>query len=230
MKNPPLAQPAIQAENFASAGLNERLARLFDLHEHMQTERSEAEEFISACFAGMHGARIRHFMPRLLSLRSRRGDMIAAFGLREAGRSSLFLETYLQQPVEDVLRKHLGEAVRRDEIVEVGNLSALYPGAARWLIVAVTALLHEEGFRWVTFTGTAPLRNGFYRLGLRPVELGSATLEHLPEHERADWGRYYDNMPVVMAGDVARGYQSLSSHDDLCKLLRAGIAPVGTAA
>jgi hypothetical protein len=62
---------------------------------------------------------------------------------------------------------------------------------------------------------------------LRPVELGGATLAHLPEYERADWGRYYDNRPTVMAGDIAHGYQSLLSRDDWCDVLRAGIAPVG---
>jgi len=136
------------------------------------------------------------------------------------------LENYLERPVEEVLQTHLAQEIRREGIVEVGNLSALYPGAARWLIVAVTALLYGEGYRWVTFTGTATLRNGFYRLGLRPVELGAATLGHLPERERADWGSYYDNAPTVMAGDIAHGYHSLLLHRDLSKLLRAGIEQV----
>lgn len=206
-------------------GLNESLRRLFDVHEHAEHELDEVKAFIAARFAEMHEARIRHFMPRLLSLRSR-GEMIAAFGLRSAAQSPLFLETYLDQPIEGLLQTRLGVAVDREQIVEVGHLSAIYPGAARWLIVAVTALLHREGFRWVVFTGTSSLRNGFYRLGLRPMELAQATLQHLPQNERVAWGRYYDNAPVVMAGDIAHGYQRLAQCSDLSQLLRSGIAPV----
>lgn len=209
--------------------LNARLAQVFDVREHCAEERGEIESFIRQCFAAAHGARIGHFMPRLLSLQDNRGELIAAFGLRAASDSRLFVETYLDQPIEDVLQSRLGEVVRREEIVEVGNLCALYPGAARWLIVALTAMLHGEGYKWVTFTGTSALRNGFSRLGLRPVELGAATLEHLPPPERANWGSYYDNAPMVMAGDIAYGYRSLLEQRNLAELLRAGMNSIEAA-
>ncbi|HQR50588.1 MAG TPA: thermostable hemolysin [Methylophilaceae bacterium] len=209
--------------------LNVRLAQVFDLREHENEERGEIESFIRQCFAAAHGARINQFMPRLLSLRAKRGDLIAAFGLRSAADSRLFLETYLDRPIEAVLQARLGQAVNREEVIEVGNLSVLYPGAARWLIVALTAMLHEEGYKWVVFTGTASLRNGFSRLGLRPVELGAATLEHLSPSDRADWGHYYDHTPLVMAGDIAYGYRSLLMQRDLAELLRTGMDSVETA-
>lgn len=212
-----------------TAALNLRLAQVFDLREHGAEHRSEIEGFIRQCFAAAHGARISHFMPRLLSLSTKRGDLIAAFGLRAASDTRLFLETYLDQPIEQVLQAQLGQPVRREEIIEVGNLSALYPGAARWLIVALTAMLHGEGYKWVTFTGTAALRNGFGRLGLRPVELGAATLDHLPPLDRADWGCYYDHAPKVMAGDIAYGYRALLMQRDLTALLRAGMDSVAAA-
>ncbi len=209
--------------------LNVRLAQVFDLREHCTEERGEIEGFIRQCFATAHGARIGHFMPRLLSLRTKRSDLIAAFGLRAAANSRLFLENYLDRPIEDVLQSRRGETVRREEIIEVGNLSALYPGAARWLIVALTAMLHDEGYKWVTFTGTSALRNGFSRLGLRPVELGAATLEHLPLSDRVDWGSYYDHAPMVMAGDIAYGYHSLLEQRNLADLLRAGMNSIEAA-
>jgi hypothetical protein len=217
-------QADLEMEACYRAGLRARLARLFDLREHNITTRASVESFIRDCFAQAHGARIRQFMPRLFSLHAG-GDMIASFGLRGAADSPLFLESYLDRPVEEVLQTRLGQNVRRDQIIEVGNLSTRYPGAARWLIVAVTALLHEAGYRWVVFTGTTALRNGFHRLGLRPVELGAATLEHLPPSERADWGRYYESGPLVMAGDIARGYHSLLLQQELWQTLRASMAP-----
>jgi hypothetical protein len=223
----PLASNA-EAE-YDIAALNLRLANVFDLHEHGAEQREEIQAFIRLCFASTHAATIRHFMPRLFSLRTKQGDLIAAFGLRSAATSRLFLESYLDRPIEQILSDRLGKPVHREEIIEVGNLSALYPGAARWLIVALTAKLHEEGYKWVTFTGTAALRNGFSRLQLRPVELAAATLEHLPWSERAHWGNYYDGSPMVMAGDIEYGYHSLLIQRNLAHLLRAGIDSIDAA-
>jgi hypothetical protein len=219
-------QLACTADQARAEILNAHLKRVFDLREHVDHDRHDIESFIQQCFAAAHGATIRHFMPRLLSLCAKGGDRIAAFGLRDAAADPLFLERYLDQPIEDILKSRLGLSVNREEVIEVGNLSALYPGAARWLIVGVTAMLHDAGYRWVTFTGTTALRNGFHRLGLRPIELGSATLSHLMPHERADWGSYYDHSPKVYVGDIAHGYQSLLMQRDLSQLMRAGIDTV----
>lgn len=223
--------PVIHAERDTSeqASLHARLARLFDLREQGEATRAGVESFIHDCFADIHGAHVSHFMPRLLSLHASRGEIVAAFGLREARSSRLFLETYLNRPIEAVLQARLGQPVQRDEIMEVGNLSARYPGAARWLSVAVTAMLHESGYRWVVFTGTTALRNGFQRLGLRPIELAAASVERLPPNERADWGRYYESNPVVMAGDVANGYHALLSQHELLHTLRASMTSVNEA-
>ncbi|HEY8118600.1 MAG TPA: thermostable hemolysin [Methylophilaceae bacterium] len=206
--------------------VNQRLAQLFNLNEHNSQDRNKVEDFIRERFSATHGACINIFMPRLLSLRTIHDEMIAAIGLRAAIDGRLFLETYLNRPIESLLQERLGVAIGREEIIEVGNLSTLYPGAARWLIVAVTALLKTEGYKWVVFTGTPTLRNGFHRLGLRPVELGKATIHHLPAHERAMWGNYYDHSPMVMAGDIEHGYHSLLMQRDLTNLLRGGISSV----
>ena len=211
------------------ATLNKHLANVFDLYEHSFEQREEIEAFISQCFASAHSANIRYFMPRLFSLRSKQGDLIAAFGLRTASTSRLFLESYFDRPVEAILSARLNQSIKREEVIEVGNLSALYPGASRWLIVALTAKLHQEGYKWVTFTGTALLRNGFSRLGLRPVELGAATLDHLPFTERAHWGSYYDGAPTVMAGDIGYGYHSLLVERNLAHLLRSGMDSIDAA-
>lgn len=162
-------------------------------------------------------------MPRLFSLRTNRHELIAAFGLRPAKNERLFLESYLNGPIEVVMRSRLGKDVNREDVIEVGNLSALYPGASRWVIVALTALLHNEGYKWVVFTGTSTLRNGFTRLGLRPVELGKASIDVLPPQSRRSWGTYYENTPVVLSGEIDLGYASLMNHQNLSDLLRMNL-------
>ena len=171
--------------------------------------RAALEQFIRQRFEQQHGARIRHFMPCLFSLENQAGQLLGAVGVRSAGSGPLFLERYLDEPIQNAIGARLGHTEPdRDELVEVGNLAADSPGAARLLIVALTDLLVALGFRWVTFTGTATLLNSFQRLGLAPIALGEADPARMGE-ELVDWGRYYDSRPWVMAGDIHGGHQRL---------------------
>ncbi|MEO9334886.1 thermostable hemolysin [Ectopseudomonas guguanensis] len=171
--------------------------------------RAALEGFIRQRFELQHGARIRHFMPCLFGLENPAGQLLGAVGVRSAGSGPLFLERYLDEPIQAAIGARLGHTEpSRDELVEVGNLAADSPGAARLLIVALTDLLVALGFRWVTFTGTPPLLNSFQRLGLTPIALGEADPARMGE-ELADWGSYYDNRPLVMAGDIHGGHQRL---------------------
>lgn len=193
-------------QDFIDCNLCMSMSRLFLLKECSDADRPQTEQFIHDCFRDAHGANITHFMPRLFELQTQRGELVAAFGVRCAGDEPLFLESYLDQPVEQALERELKTPLQREKIVEVGNLAAIYPGAARWLIVALTIKLYQSGFEWVVFTGTKELRNGFRRLGLHPVMLGPADIGRLPEAERANWGSYYDNNPAVMAGNIRYGF------------------------
>lgn len=171
--------------------------------------RVEFENFVRERFASHHGARVRAFMPCLLGLVDQHGQLLGVVGLRSGAVRPLFLERYLQQPVEAVIAaRHGNNPPSREQIVEVGNLAAGNPGTARLLIIALTDLLVAMGYRWVCFTGTLGLLNSFKRLGLTPLALGAADPACMGE-ELADWGSYYDNLPQVMAGDIYAGHQRL---------------------
>jgi hypothetical protein len=188
------------------------------LAEHGVHDRAGVAQFIRNRFLRDYDARLTHLMPRLFSLSNADGDMIAAFGLREASQSPLFMECYLDEPVEARLARLAERAVSRAGIVEVGNLAAR-PGGARSMIAVLTRHLYELNFEWVTFTGVALLRSAFHRLGLHPLEIARATPDRLSERERLAWGRYFESRPVVMAGHVASGYRVL------CRTPRALAAP-----
>jgi hypothetical protein len=210
---------AIVSANPHGETIHSRFDQRFELCDDPIDQRPHVQDFIQRCFAASHSARIEHFMPRLLSLRARHGDLIAAFGLRAAGHGPLFLESYLDEPIEAVLHARFGRKVRREDIIEVGNLSAAHPAATRWLILAVIMLLQREGYQWIAFTATNIVRNGLFRLGLQPQELGAAALHRLPPHEQGRWGTYYQHSPVVMTGEVDRGYKSLLANEGILKLL-----------
>lgn len=206
---PSLLRPADNTPDKNGPGADAPAGRpFFDLFEHVGSDRAVAEAFISQRFAESFGSRIEAFMPRLFSVRNPDGDLCGAFGLRSASRK-LFLEQYLDTPIEQAIAARAGRRVERRLVVEVGHFSGAFPGAVRAMIGLLTERLHQEGYEWVVFTGTAGLRNAFCRLGLFPIDIQAATADRIPAEERAAWGSYYDHAPRVLAGNVQAGYRAM---------------------
>ncbi len=181
--------------------------------------RAEAEQFIQDCFKRMYGAKISQFMPTLMSLRDEDGDLFGVLGLRAAKDGALFLEQYLERPVEQILASKINMPVARDGLVEVGNLAAVGTGGGRCLITALTAYLYAANSTWVVFTIGPVLHNAFKRLGLELIDLGAANPDQLTPEERLTWGSYYEQKPRVMAGRVAFGYQIMQQRYQAKSLL-----------
>jgi hypothetical protein len=178
-------------------------ARLEPVH-RAHPARAAFESFISARFSRAYGAHVTHFLPHLLGVRDGLARWQATAGYAAAAVQTLFLEQYLDQPIECTLAAALARPIARTGIVEVGNLAAISAGMARVIIPQLARHLHRLGYIWVVFTATRALRNSFYRLGLRPLPLTRADPARLPDGG-ASWGTYYDQDPVVMAGKIALG-------------------------
>lgn len=197
-----------------SAGLRRNASAVparVDLVRPGAPERPEVEEFIRASFAAAYGARLHHFLPELVSVRDARRALLAALGLRPAGTGALFLEQYLDTPIDRALSAALGREIVRTGLVEVGNLAIARAGGARWLIAALTAYLKGAGLDWAVFTAVPALRNAFARMGIELVPIAPADPARLAEGERAQWGRYYDTGPLVMAASVHRSFDALTA-------------------
>ena len=171
-------------------------------------DRASLQRFIADGYARAYGADVRHFARTLVGLRRADWQWKAAVGYTLVGPEAVFLEQYLDRPVEDVLTERTGAAVRRDEIVEVGNLAALDAGAARQIIVRMTELLHRLGRSWVVLTSTKALLNSFSRLGIHPIRLAKADPGRLPDGG-ASWGTYYASEPCIMTASIPLGYARL---------------------
>jgi hypothetical protein len=171
--------------------------------------RNDFEAFIQERFRKAHNADVRHFMPELFGLNDGAGTLCAVAGIRLATSGRLFLENYLDDPIEHQVHAAAGRPVDRQGIVEVGNLAASNLGSARISIITITWLLAMGGLEWVAFTGNTGLVNSFNRLGLRPVTLCEADPLRLGD-ERYAWGSYYETQPSVHVGDIRSGFLHLS--------------------
>jgi len=162
-------------------------------------DRAEIEQFIADIFHQAYNARINHFMPYLMSLRDPDGKLIAACGLRSAATERLFLETYMDKPVEQLLAERTGSPVQRNDIVEIGNFSVAEIGMARLLITAIFDQLHATSKQWAVFTIVQLLHNSLIKQNIFPKVLCDAEVTHLPPEKQSEWGSYYQQHPQVMA-------------------------------
>ena len=183
--------------------------RILELVAPDHPERASLEAFIAAEFARVYGATLQHFCHTLAGCRDSAGRWVAALGNTLASEGPLFLEQYLDAPVETGISTCTGRPVARTGIVEVGNLASTDAGAARALIVAMTHQLHCQGLVWVTFTATRALLNSFARLRLAPSVLADADPARLGQAQGA-WGSYYATHPQVMFGNIGFGHDQLA--------------------
>lgn len=187
----------------------EPVNRLSIVQEGDGSERRSVESFISEVFADRFSARLGSFLPRLVATRSQTGEISAAAGYRGADSGRLFLEQYLDRPIEQAIRERFGETVARAAIVEVGNLATVGGLPAVSLIATLIPHLIAEGFAWAVFTGNDAVRNLFQRLHLLPFAICSADAELLQE-TGDDWGTYYEHHPIVMAGRLNDGASAIA--------------------
>jgi hypothetical protein len=138
-------------------------------------------------------------MPHLVSLRDENGDLVAAFGLRKANESPLFLEQYLDAPVENVLSRRFNTTLDRTQITEIGNLAVSNPRNAGVLIAHVIQHSLDLGIEWAVATAHHSLQNGLVKAGRDVYAIQAADPAQLNPTELASWGSYYHNSPQVVA-------------------------------
>ncbi|MFC1601964.1 thermostable hemolysin [Pseudomonadota bacterium] len=172
------------------------------------TARLPLEFFIQQVFKQAYEAQINTFYPELISITRADQSFAAVAGFRSAS-SALFAEHYLEQPIESLLEQY-DPAIERSGIVEVGNLAPASAGQARWLIAALTTFLYSAGFTWVVFTAVPALHNAFSRMGMPLTTLAKADRHCLTPNIQDDWGHYYDANPMVYAGKIQTGYETLN--------------------
>lgn len=162
-------------------------------------------ELINRRYREAHGAHVRFSYADALSVK-RGNEARAALGYRRAGEEALFLERYLDAPVEECLAAALGRPVERASVIEIGNLAAddAFAMIALWGTAA-----NDLGAQCeiAVATLTAPLRAMFRRIGIPLMVLAPAGIEQA--NEPALWGRYYEGEPMVCAGVIAEGQRAI---------------------
>ena len=137
------------------------------------------------------------------------GTSGAALGYRRASGTALFLEAYLDQPVELVASAVLRRTVARDAIVEIGNFAA---GNAIAMVELWGRAANDLGGcgEIAVATLTAPLRRMFARIGVPVIAVAPADPARLADGA-AEWGSYYATGPKVCLSVIADGQAAIAA-------------------
>jgi hypothetical protein len=215
----PVVSPLSEADGAPRRpkALLSRVIRFDDPH---QAERRRVEAFIEDSYASAWGSQISVHYPTLMSVQDEKGEIYAVVGFRSAAEEPLFLEQYLDAPVESALTALLGVAVGRGAVVEIGSLASNGRGATIFLFAALARHLMATGAEFAVATATDALRGIFHRAGLGSLKLATANPDRLRDHGLS-WGAYYQANPEVLAGSICAACDPLDRFADETEVARA---------
>ena len=159
--------------------------------------RVEFEQFVMRAFEREHDAAVRTFMPGAVGCRDRERGLRSVVGLRPATGQTLYLERYLDRPVDEVIGVTSGRDVCRDRVVEIGNLAGRNCRASVRLVASLPGLLLSMRFDWVVFTATNTVRGILETLGAPLFELAPAGKAYAAGGIDR-WGRYYSTERLLV--------------------------------
>lgn len=201
----------------ARKALSSRIIRFDDPR---RDERRRVERFIEDAFAEAYGGRIAAHYPTLMSVQDDDGVIYAAVGFRVAQEGVLFLEHYLDLPVDAAMSAAIGATVERSHIVEIGSLASSGRGATVFLFSAMARHLKACGLRFAVATATDELRRIFHKAGLGALTLAAADPRRLIDGG-ASWGDYYATDPMVLAGSIDAACAPLDQFSETTPVGRA---------
>jgi len=180
--------------------------------------RQEQEAFIAKRFNDVYGAQVDEFYPVLMS-RTENNSLSSVVGIRPGTDKPLFLEQYLELPLDEAIHQKTGNRVCRNTLAEIGNLASNCRRSNQLMFIILTAVLAEAGYEWVVFTATSQVRALLRRLKFYPVTLCGADPTRL--HDNSDaWGSYYAAGPEVQSGSLKEGMEILRQNPFTAGLLK----------
>lgn len=163
-------------------------------------------QFTKDRFQHCFGSELTQFYPIILTSWLK-GELQAVVGVRTAVDGPLFLEQYLNSPVE-VLFEEL--SLNRSQIVEIGGFAALDKMAAIPLMEKTANVLLEMGFVHAVCTANKPIRRCLSSINVPFEQLAMADSKMLQDSAE-NWGSYYASMPFVLAGDIQTGADAIEA-------------------
>ena len=189
----------------------------FFLHSARSCDRQRLEQYIGERYNQAHQANVTRFMPVLLEM-TIRDKTAAAIGLTPGRIRPMFLEQYLEKPIEQQISAIAKLPIDRHRVIETGNLAVTRRGAGLLLFMILASSVARAGYQWMVFTATDEVKRLINALGIQLHYLTDARPERL-ESGSGDWGTYYQNNPQVMVGNLLEAVTAIQDSPALSAIL-----------
>lgn len=174
-------------------------------------EWDSAASLVKSVYRSFYGASINPCPDRFAVYYNNSNELLACGGMTSGTGKKMFSEAYLSKPAEAELAEAMNCIVNRNDIVEVGSLASSCRKVGSELMVLIPFLAWCQGKRFILCTATSPLTKLLSTLNINFTALSPASIERIPEHERALWGSYYETKPVVGYIDISKMADSILS-------------------
>lgn len=177
-------------------------------------DRQLIEDFITLAFEREFGASIEVNYPILIGLCDRAGRIRAGVGMRMASCEKLFLEQYLDMPVEITLGQNLLHQVERNVVVELGSFASTGLNMSLYLLGAAAAYLATRGFEFGLVTATDKMNRLFKMFDFHTQVICRAQ-KHDLLNQAMNWGTYYSCDPKVIVGSIQQCLAAVLESDTI---------------
>ncbi|HEY9036625.1 MAG TPA: thermostable hemolysin [Pseudomonadales bacterium] len=166
--------------------------------------------YIHQQFAEHYGADVHSFMPWLVGLYEDQ-RIAAAAGFRLASHEPLYLEQYLDEPIEAAMAHIPGLGASREHIAEIGNLAGTVRHCVRELFVALACLMQAADVEVITCTANPTVRALFREMKMPFKPLCAAVPARLGRAAH-QWGSYYSRTCIIMACNIDDIIRAMAAH------------------
>jgi hypothetical protein len=171
-----------------------------DLDSKDSEKRLLVEAYVHDKFNESYAANVQHFLPYFLTLKCN-DNICSVVGFRLAESGPLYLEKYLQHPIEQEIGMRFNTAIQRESVIEIGNLVSTWRGSSQLLFILLTDLLMRINREWVVFTATKDVEHLLQKMHFTLIPLGEASKNMLGD-EKDQWGSYYQDKPRLILGHI----------------------------
>ncbi len=178
--------------------------------------RQELERYVSRKYLQVHNAHVNEYLPILVGIHDG-SELVGVFGLRPGRYRPMFLEQYLDGPIEQQVASISKQPVDRSALMEIGNLAITRKGYGPLAMVLMAMSLAEADYEWMVFTVTEQVERLMKYLGFEPHYLVSADPDRL-KGDQLLWGSYYENNPRVMVGSLKTASEIIAGNSRLSNI------------
>jgi hypothetical protein len=201
--------------NRSTQPLSELLRQPLSKGSDVSAVHAAALKMIQTQYQKHFHCQLQHSLPYSLSQlahedsqASQHSPILACTGYQPAADGALFLEQYLDEPVEDCLQRLTHVTVSREQIVEIGGFAVTNKRHALPFMLQLAPTLVELGFKTVICTVTRPMQRCLRKLGIVSTRVADADPARVDVSNNA-WGTYYDLKPVLLAGDIGANIDNI---------------------